>query len=697
MNKKGLKTKNWVISVLIILTMVMSVFIGIAGAADDNTNPDNTVNENDVDTTKLGAIIGKVVNSEGDPLARVVVYLSSPVSSKPPEDSEQKQVTNERGFFEFSDLRRGEYAIYAKLEGYEPYRDMVKVPASEKVEMKIVLKKIQNEERFSIIYGMVYNALNNKPVGGAIITFMNERSDVQPPKTESDDDGNFKVRIRQGKYVVIAEARGFEPFKDEIVVREKEMRLEIPLKPHRDSEPKPEPKPEPKRPMLSGHIYDAETDRPIYGWVELSYGNPEVYRPMPEKHFDKDLDWNEKEEIEKEELEEREWREKEEWRERKENWEENKEEPKTRQANNEDPEPPERPEKPERPEQPEKPERPPKPEEPERPKQPCRPKSEKPNKPGDYFFWRTFSDRCGFYYYNVVPPGHYEMRVFAPGHKMYYNEITIRDKPQYIDVYLLRQPEPKPWSVIMGQVVDSETKKPVEGAIVCVLPPELIMKLREIKDDDKVEPMGIDLDFDNIQGLDDIDFEIEFEDIPDPDLIMDDPNAEPPMPPDMIDAEGKERDENTRGKDEKDDKDEDCDCRVPTKLRKLFKKFCTKTDERGMFKLRVSPGRHVLIVKAEGYELFARKFEIGPRQLMKVRIPIKPLNDENPNSSENAKPESNTEGSDTVDILGISSGASGTTAALNTTLVTLIIIALILGAMVLYKRRVIPKKKKIQK
>ena len=46
MNNKGLKTKNWVISVLIILTMVMSAFIGIAGAAtmiDDALKHDSTM------------------------------------------------------------------------------------------------------------------------------------------------------------------------------------------------------------------------------------------------------------------------------------------------------------------------------------------------------------------------------------------------------------------------------------------------------------------------------------------------------------------------------------------------------------------------------------------------------------------------------------------------------------------------------
>ena len=648
----------------------MAAFIGIAGAQDNNTNSNNTVDENDVDNAKLGAIVGKVINPEGDPLARVVVYLSSPISSKPPENAEQKQVTNERGYFEFVDLLRGEYVIYTKFEGYEPYREIVKVPAGEKVEIKIVLIKEQNEQQFSILYGFVFNALGNEPVGGAFIQFYSVRSDFQPPTAESDDSGQFKVRLMMDQYTIVAEARGFEPFKEEMYIEEKEMKMEIPLKPIKEEEPQPDPEPERKRPMLSGHIYDAETDKPIYGWVELSYGNPEIRdrdpEPIPQEVIDEELERKELEEQKLRELEERKLMELEE-RENKEQ-ETNGEDPKTRSVDD-----------------PEKPEIPPEPEQPV-----------KVNKPGDYFLWRTYSDRSGFYHYDVIPPGHYEMRVFAPGHKMYYNEITIRDKPQYIDVYLLREPEPQLWSVITGQVVDKRTKEPISGALVCVVPPELIQKLRELKDDD-AEALGLNMDMD-LNDIDDLlnsDIEIDFEMIPEDELLVADPNImppEPPMPQELINEELKEPNPGTRGEIEKVE-----DSNAPIKLREYLKKFCTKTDERGMFKLRVNPGPHVLIVKAKGYELFARKFEIGPGQIMKVRIPIKPVNDTELTSSEKAKDDSTNEGGDTLDVLGISNGASGTTVALNTTLVTLIIIALILGAIVLHRRRIIPKQKNLQK
>ena len=84
-----------------------------------------------------------------------------------------------------------------------------------------------------------------------------------------------------------------------------EMKLEIPLKPLHDE------KPEHKRPMLSGHIFDAVTDEPIFGWVELSYGNPKV--EVPEKKRIEKLperepkpEEKEREEKEREEKEERE-------------------------------------------------------------------------------------------------------------------------------------------------------------------------------------------------------------------------------------------------------------------------------------------------------------------------------------------------------------------------------------------------------
>ena len=44
----------------------------------------------------------------------------------------------------------------------------------------------------------------------------------------------------------------------------------------------------------------------------------------------------------------------------------------------------------------------------------------------------------------------------------------------------------------------------------------------------------------------------------------------------------------------------------------------------------VEPGAHIILVKAEGYKLFAHKGVIKPGQTIKVRVPLKPGENDDP-------------------------------------------------------------------
>jgi hypothetical protein len=655
--------KNRVLSFFIIVLMVLTGFVAMAGAAQENTNEESP-----------GTIIGKVMNVEEEPLAGIVVYLEYIV-----EDSENdrnhmiRQQTNERGMFEFNELRRGIYAVTIKNDHYEPWAEKVKLPAGETVELKVILKKASNEEEpeFAVVFGIVFNPLENEPIPGARISIGNEHSDRKPIVAESNREGKFEVKVPRGKFTIVVEARGFHSYKELLVVDKLEIKLEIPLKPiHDEPEPEREREREREHPILSGRIFDAETDETIMGWVELSFGNrkPQMEEPKPKRPMQ-----DEKERPTRAEEEERVLERKREEETNNENRERERREDQERDM-----------------------------------------KRPNPEKPEDFFLWRTYSNKEGYYAYRDLPAGHYEMRVFAKGHVMYYNEINVREEPLRIDVYLLREkPVKKPFAVITGHVFDRSTKEPVAGAWVCVVPPELLRKVISEYQQETDEPMNIDLDNINFETdletsyLDmppeDIETEININDFEKPDMEKK-PITDKPKSTDESNtkderktrAEQTDRPEKDRENDKNTDKpDRDapcCDCK-----KRVLRKFCTRTNEKGFFKLVIPAGAHVLLVKARGYELFAHKFEIRPHQKMEVKVPLKPMTRENDKllARTDAENKEATEGSETLSMeTNLVEGTTSMSSILNSVLGVLIFIALILGAMVWRKKHKTGNKKK---
>jgi hypothetical protein len=750
------KSRKWMLSFFMVSLMLFSVFIGMAGSAQDESKQESENNEIEI----TGAIVGIVTDVEAKPIAGAVVYLVSGDDNTNVEKLELKAETNERGYFEFKELPRGLYRLKVHMEGYQGWGREIKLPAGETIKIDIILEKLverpeqpeENEEiTYGVVIGQVFNALEEVPIGGAVVTIHNLETEREI-KLETNERGMFEVKLPRGKYVLIVEARGFWPYKEELIVKvNSEQKMRIPLKP-KEIEPEPE-----VRPTLCGHIFDAVTDEPIFGWVEISQGSPEIPGPnIPE-------------------MDKKEW------------YEEKELDGKTRQAESDRPieeseetnevvygvvagyvynpvenEPisgalviihhleSERELKFETNERgifeaklprgkyvlvveargfwPYKEELIVRGNDEQKLKIPMKLKEvQKPEKPEDYRLWRTFTDRGGWYEYFEIPPGHYEIRAFAHGHIMFYNEINIEDDSHiYLDIYLLREycppepePEPEPLrkSLIAGHVFNARTKAPIAGAVVCAIPIRLI---KERLDDanidlDNINLEDIDIDLANVDFNQDV--EVEYSDM--------DPNTG--LEKEYPGKESKEYDYDKSDYEKPETKTRCCneepkpDCDGEIDHKKIIRKFCTRTDERGNFKLKIPAGNYVLIVKARGYQMFAHKFSIRPYQKMWIRVPLKPmvqtperplnaepiddqgrpLPKERPGLNDEGDPERPTKDSEeqTQDI-GSGAGASAaplTSSILGTILGILMIVAVILGAMVFRKYNKTGKPEKTEK
>jgi hypothetical protein len=720
-----------------------------------------------------------VIDIEAEPIAGAILVLTYGEETDSTENV-FKQRSNERGYFEFNDLSRGVYLLKVHMEGYKEWHRELKLPAGETIKIEVKLEKLEERPKqeennetepvYGAVFGYVFNAVENEPIVGAIVIIHHIESDREI-KLETNERGWFEVKLPRGKYVYVVEARGFWPVKEELLVKgNDEQKLRIPMRPR-----------EPEvRPTLCGHIFDAVTDKPIFGWVEISQGSPKIPGPNMDKKR-----WYEEKDING----------------------------KTRQAENENDRPIEEesenneiaygkiigyvynaleevpiggaiviirtleserelkfetnergmfeaklprgkyvivveargfwPYKEElivRGNDEQKLRTPLKPKEVEEP--------EKPEKPEDYRLWRTFTDRGGWYEYFEIPPGHYEIRAFAHGHRMFYNEIDIEENSHiYLDIYLLREhrksdpkPEPIPWSVLSGHVFNKRTQDPVAGAVVCAIPMKLIkerfidlgvdldeMGLDEIElNEELLEKLGLnDFDWENFEYDKDMDFDPNENEKPDEDWE----NKEKPeeyYEKERYEKEQYEKEKYEKEQYDKDEKDPDpgqktrCCKDDPNverkKVREYLSKFCTRTNDDGNFRLKLPAGAYLLIVKARGYQLFYQSYKIEPKEQKFIRVPLIPMlqrpitDDINDNESERPKrpeqpdrlqrPEAKNNddpdsASETTSLgSSVAGGAAGTSAVLYGVLGILILIAVILGSMVWRKGKVTPIRKK---
>ncbi len=570
----------------------------------------------------------------------------------------EKTVSHENGYYEFEGIPTGVFVIHAKAEGYMEFENKIEIPAGETVKFPIKLMPIKEHEGL-VLCGMVTNVLR-LPIPGAIVSLEailenDERPDSEDwgyhARTVTDEHGYYKFGdLKPGWYFIHAEAEGYHEYNEELklpfweennnVDRENVFKHNIMLEFLHHDRP---------RPRLSGQVFDACTDKPIFNaCVVITKGEPSpccweaLKGPCP--------------------------------------WEHEKPPERPPERPPEDPDrPPERPpEDPDRPPErpPEDPDRPPErpPEDPDEEDRPTRcggcddcqddreRERERDERPDDrperpeqngFFMWCVYTDRMGHYEYPWLEPGHYNMWVSAPGYISYYNEFDLYEDPMNIDVYLrpmplLKQPKREPNALLKGHVFDEVTQQPIAGAQVMVVDPQDVFQPELLKE----KPLETKEDYKKL--------------------------------------------EKTRGDG---DKSEYIDKPLESNERDgIF------TDRSGYFEVKIPSGAHILVVVARGYEKAVQRILIDEKEELTVRVPMEPMDGESPsrpgaNEDGERLRDGGTESSDPSNPKSSSSssaasaaGAAG--AALNWVLVALLTIVVVLSMIVFRKYQRKPMKDK---
>ncbi|MEW5760545.1 MAG: carboxypeptidase regulatory-like domain-containing protein, partial [Candidatus Thermoplasmatota archaeon] len=214
------------------------------------------------DTPQETGIAGIVIDADtGMGLYAIVVVLD------PSGNIVAELETSESGYFK-TEVRSGGYVLVASAEGYHDGKEKVVVKEGW-VKVKIALKPMDDvvPVKNSILTGHIYNIRTGEEIEGAKVVLIPvfeayENSEI-PYKmslilvyeTTTDSSGQYKLEVPSGKYILKAEAKGFEPFETEVgIPPNKVINVDISL----------EPMPEPIA-WVKGYVFDAKTGEPIAG------------------------------------------------------------------------------------------------------------------------------------------------------------------------------------------------------------------------------------------------------------------------------------------------------------------------------------------------------------------------------------------------------------------------------------------------
>ena len=148
--------------------------------------------------------------------------------------------TNEDGAFGFEEAAEGEWALIVSARGYFNFQDDIVVEADQALELEIALQSVREEVETGSVSGVVSNQ-NDEPIAEARI-IMTSRGQI-PLRTETNEDGAFDfAEVAVGDWSIIAGARGYFNFQDDVVIEADEaVELEIVLESIRGDEEEVEP------------------------------------------------------------------------------------------------------------------------------------------------------------------------------------------------------------------------------------------------------------------------------------------------------------------------------------------------------------------------------------------------------------------------------------------------------------------------
>jgi hypothetical protein len=202
-----------------------------------------------------------------------------------------KAETGEKGGFEIA-LPPGGYEVKVHKKGFHTAELEIKGESNDKVEMSITLKPAENdkERHWVHVSGKVFVAGTDRPVAGAWLGFKSEHNGYE---AKTNEEGFFEAEVIAGFYHVMAGAEGFHEFSTEVDLMNVERHfMEIPLKLIRDERPDEDPDERPKdnpnerpdqeregerhRPRVFGQVFDAKSNKPMMAEVTLV---PECIKP----------------------------------------------------------------------------------------------------------------------------------------------------------------------------------------------------------------------------------------------------------------------------------------------------------------------------------------------------------------------------------------------------------------------------------
>lgn len=127
---------------VVALLVLSTVLAGCSGGGPD-AEPNDVTQPTFTDET--GAVVGRVLNDEGLPVAQAQVALNG--------DTSAETTTAEDGTFSFANVEPGRYVLFVLRLGYEAASQSVDVAAGEPMQVEILLSAIAVSEPYSETFG----------------------------------------------------------------------------------------------------------------------------------------------------------------------------------------------------------------------------------------------------------------------------------------------------------------------------------------------------------------------------------------------------------------------------------------------------------------------------------------------------------------------------------------------------------------
>ncbi len=177
----------------------------------------------------MGVIFGLVGGNDDEIMKGIKIKIEGTAFS-------DYAVTDEDGFFEFSNLAPGDYAITQEKIDYQTQRIIINLEEGEVVDLGTIIMGTTR----SYIYGYVRDSIRGNPIGTATVKLKGLKTKSKNTAF-SDTDGFFKFAdLGEDTYLLIVRKRGFKRLNRTIKLskgEERELELEMRVRMQKEKEP----------------------------------------------------------------------------------------------------------------------------------------------------------------------------------------------------------------------------------------------------------------------------------------------------------------------------------------------------------------------------------------------------------------------------------------------------------------------------